>query len=247
MSGSVPQQRVNTSQTPSRRGLFIILVELTAALVASIVVSLFLGTLIEWAGMNLWWKDQGVLHSRDMVVEDIGYLENYRRSLVVDDAVEFASGLANAVTKAVDYTGLLTIVQQFQKPLPPNPTASRRSIHNMMSGMGPYVLAAIFVWQDAMIRLAIVWLAIPAFLLALTVGLVDGLARRDIRKWSGGRESSYVYHHAKRLLVPAFTGGFLFYMTWPTGGFNPAWMVLPFCAAAAWTVSLMAATFKKYL
>jgi hypothetical protein len=36
-------------------------------------------------------------------------------------------------------------------------------------------------------------------------------------------------------------------LTWPTGGFNPAWMVLPFCAAVAWTMSLMAATFKKYL
>lgn len=247
MSGSGAQQQMNTRNQPRRRGLFIILLELTAAFVASVIVSLVLGTIIEWVGMNWWWKDQGVLHSRDMVVEDIGYLQEYRRSLMVDDAVDFASGLANGVTKTAHAVGLVAFVQKAQKPLPPNPTASQRAMHNMLSGMGPYVLAAIFVWQDAMIRLAIVWLAVPAFLLALTLGLVDGLARRDIRKWSGGRESSFIYHHAKRLLVPAFTGGFLLYMTWPTGGFNPAWMVLPFCAAAAWTVSLMAATFKKYL
>lgn len=247
MSGSGTQQQVNTRNQPRRQGPFIILLELTATFVGSFIFSLFLGAIIEWVGMNYWWKDQGVLHSRNMVVEDIGYLQEYRRSLMVDDAVDFASGLANGVTKVAQAMGLVAFVHNSQKPLSPKPTAAQRSMHNMISGMGPYVLAAIFVWQDAMVRLAIVWLAIPAFLLALTLGLVDGLARRDIRKWSGGRESSFIYHQAKRLLVPAFTGGFLLYMTWPTGGFNPAWMVLPFCAAAAWTVSLMAATFKKYL
>ena len=245
MSGT--QRPVNTRNQPRRQGPFIILLQLTAAFVGSFIFSLFLGAIIEWVGMNYWWKDQGVLHSRNMVVEDIGYLQGYRRSLMVDDAVDFASGLANGVTKVAQAMGLVAFVHNSQKPLSPKPTAAQRSMHNMISGMGPYVLAAIFVWQDAMIRLAIVWLAIPAFLLALTLGLVDGLARRDIRKWSGGRESSFIYHQAKRLLVPAFTGGFVLYMTWPTGGFNPAWMVLPFCAAAAWTVSLMAATFKKYL
>lgn len=247
MSGSGAQQPVNTRNQPRRQGPFITLLELTAAVVGSFIFSLFLGAIIEWVGMKFWWKDQGVLHSRNLVVEDIGYLQGYRRSLMVDDAVDFASGLANGVTKVTQAVGLVAFVQYAQKPMPPNPTSSQRSMHNMVSGMGPYVLAAIFVWQDAMVRLAIVWLAVPAFLLALTLGLVDGLVRRDIRKWSGGRESSFIYHQAKRLLVPAFTGGFLLYMTWPTGGFNPAWMVLPFCAAAAWTVSLMAATFKKYL
>lgn len=247
MNGSGSQQQLNTRQQPRKQSLFILLLEIAGAFVMSIVISLALGTIIEWVGMNYWWKNQGVLHSRDMVIEDLGYLQEYRRSLVVDDAVAFAAGLANGVTKTAQAIGLLAFVQKSQQPMPPTPTASQRSMHSMMSGMGTYFLAAIFVWQDAMIRLAIIWLAIPAFLIALALGLVDGLARRDIRKWSGGRESSFIYHHAKRMLVPAFTGGFLLYMTWPTGGFNPAWMVLPFCAAAAWTVSLMAATFKKYL
>ncbi|HSV47576.1 MAG TPA: DUF4400 domain-containing protein, partial [Ramlibacter sp.] len=113
--------------------------------------------------------------------------------------------------------------------------------------IAPYLSSMVYVWQDAFIRLAIVFLALPAFGIAFLIGLVDGLGRRDIRKWCGGRESSFVYHHAKRLLWPAFTFGFFVYLTWPTGGFNPAWAVLPFCAASACTVSLMAATFKKYL
>ena len=36
------------------------------------------------------------------------------------------------------------------------------------------------------------------FVLLTWVGLVDGLVQCDLRRWGGGRESSYVYHYAKR-------------------------------------------------
>ncbi|MCX8516905.1 MAG: DUF4400 domain-containing protein [Rhodoferax sp.] len=47
------------------------------------------------------------------------------------------------------------------------------------------------------------------------VGVVDGLVRRDLRRWGGGRESSFVYHHAKRYTHWALTGGFGLYLAWP--------------------------------
>lgn len=247
MNSATSTRQQIARQQPRQRGLFIVILELCLAFIGSIFISLVLGTIIEWAGMNLWWKNEGVNHSRDMVEEDLGYLKEYRRSLVVDDSVQFASYLANGVTHVAEKVGLISLIQKSRDPIPPKATTSQKTFQRMLIDAGPYLLAAVFVCQDAMIRLAIVWLALPAFMLALALGFVDGLVRRDIRKWSGGRESSFVYHHAKRMLVPAFTGGFLLYMTWPTGGFNPAWMVLPFCAVTAWTVSLMAATFKKYL
>ena len=76
---------------------------------------------------------------------------------------------------------------------------------------------------------------------------VDGLVRRDLRRWSGGRESSFVYHHAKRYTVWALTGGFGLYLTWPFGGFNPAYMVLVFTVLVAATLSTTVAAFKKYV
>ena len=42
----------------------------------------------------------------------------------------------------------------------------------------------------------------PVFVLFTLVALVDGLVRRDLRRWGGGRESSFVYHYAKQS-VPA--------------------------------------------
>lgn len=239
--------QANARPVPRRRGLIVLTIEVIVGLVFSVAISLITGTVIEWVGMHSWWKDEGVHHSRNVVIEDLGYLQEFPRSLITDDTVNFAREWSDAATSLADRLGLVSMVKLAVAPIPDNLTPTQTRARKLLAWAGPYLLAAIFVWQDAFIRLAIVVLALPAFFLATTVGLVDGLARRDVRRWSAGRETSFVYHNAKRLLWPAFTGGFFLYLTWPTGGFNPAWMVLPFCAAAAVTISLMAATFKKYL
>ena len=240
-----PPPTNNTARVRAQGGPLTWLLSLVFGAVISIIGSLAIGTVIEWIGMHVWWKDQGVQHSRDMVTEDLGYLAEYRRSLLTEDTVAFAATWADAATRAASATGILLLIRKGSEPVAAGPKESHPV--RLLRIATPYLIAMVYVWQDAFIRLAIVYLALPAFALAFLIGLVDGLGRRDIRKWCGGRESSFVYHHAKRLLWPAFTFGFFLYLTWPTGGFNPAWAVLPFCAASAFTVSLMAATFKKYL
>ena len=103
------------------------------------------------------------------------------------------------------------------------------------------------VAQDVVLRLSVALFALPAFALACIVGTVDGLVRRDLRRWRGGRESSFVYHHAKRYTGWALSGGFALYLTWPFGGFNPAYMVLVFTVLVAATLSTTVAAFKKYV
>lgn len=240
-----PPPANHTARVRAQGGALTWLLSLVFGAAISVIGSLAIGTVVEWIGMHVWWKDQGVQHSRDMVAEDLGYLAEYRRSLLTDDTVAFAAAWADAATRAAGATGILLLIRKGSEAVAPGSKAG--SPPRLLRIAAPYLTAMVHVWQDAFIRLAIVYLALPAFALAFLIGLVDGLGRRDIRKWCGGRESSFVYHHAKRLLWPAFTFGFFLYLTWPTGGFNPAWAVLPFCAASACTVSLMAATFKKYL
>jgi integrating conjugative element membrane protein (TIGR03747 family) len=235
----------NAARVRTQGGPLTWLLSLAFGAAISIVGSLAIGTVIEWVGMHVWWKDQGVQHSRDMVAEDLGYLAEYRRSLLTDDTVAFAASWAEAATRAAGAVGIVLLIRNGSEAHAAG--AKETQARRFLRVAAPYLTAMVHVWQDALIRLAIVYLALPAFALAFLIGLVDGLGRRDIRKWCGGRESSFVYHHAKRMLWPAFTLGFFVYLTWPSGGFNPAWAVLPFCAASAFTVSLMAATFKKYL
>lgn len=64
-----------------------------------------------------------------------------------------------------------------------------------------FVLAA-YVTFTFVVRLTILVLATPLFMLAALTGFVDGLIRRDLRKFGAWRESSFVYHRAKRAVIP---------------------------------------------
>ena len=55
--------------------------------------------------------------------------------------------------------------------------------------------------QKVGVRLGTLTLMLPLLVLAYTVGVVDGLTQRAIRRASGGRESGSLYHRAKHLQV----------------------------------------------
>lgn len=63
------------------------------------------------------------------------------------------------------------------------------------------MIAAGFTVLTFIVRLLVLVLKLPPFLLAVFVGLVDGLVRRNIRKFGAGRESGFVYHRAKAALM----------------------------------------------
>lgn len=214
-------------------------------LVGSVLVSLIVGCVTEWVGMHLWWADEGAGHAYRCLNEDIAYLDGYRRSLIVADgqalAVEWAAWAGHSAI------GLPALARRSAQARAQRAAGPKRIGQALLADVGPYAESAYYVIQDTAVRLAVVVLALPAFAVAVVVGLTDGLVRRDLRRWSGGRESSAVYHYAKRWLWPASTLGFTLYLAWPTAGFNPAAAILPGFAALAALLSLMAASFKKYL
>jgi integrating conjugative element membrane protein (TIGR03747 family) len=70
--------------------------------------------------------------------------------------------------------------------------------------------------------------------------------QRDIRRWSGGRESAFVYHWAKKFILPSLTLPWMVYLAMPFS-IHPNLIVLPFAVLLAVVVRVMTATFKKYL
>lgn len=75
---------------------------------------------------------------------------------------------------------------------------------------------------------------------------MDGLVQRDLRRWSGGRESSFVYHHAKKVISPAVILAWVVYLGMPTS-MHPNYVILPFAALFALAMAIAAGSFKKYL
>lgn len=234
---------------PGPRGPVALLLGAAIGLVLATIVSWMLGVLIEIAGIYYFWPEQGLNHSRNLVQEDMEYIAQAPRSVLVDDTVEVANLIISTIEAPYRRMGVFSMYERQQaaagrsgEPL------SSDGIGKALTGHGSrLLLMTMYVAQDTLLRLAVAGFALPAFLLACLLGTVDGLVRRDLRRWGGGRESSFVYHHAKRWTRWALTGGFTLYLAWPFGGFDPALMVLAFTCLVAATLSTTVASFKKYI
>lgn len=95
-------------------------------------------------------------------------------------------------------------------------------------------------------RLTILVLATPLFLMASLTGFIDGLMRRDLRKFGAGRESSFVYHRAKRAVIPLLLVPWIIYLSLPFS-LNPMTVFLPCAVMLGIAMAITATTFKKYL
>ncbi|MEA2079603.1 MAG: TIGR03747 family integrating conjugative element membrane protein, partial [Pseudomonadota bacterium] len=170
----------------------------TAKIIQWFLLSLVFSIIVEWAGMVLWWPDEGLDHSRAMLVKEIGYLDiDFKRSIVTSDPARFAKQFAD---NTYHYLFEVTRFVDFIRWVSPQPTTHeqglRVTLHSIYHPIAEFVIAMMQVTQVFSVRMAILTLAMPIFLLFSLVALVDGLVQRDLRRWGGGRESSFVYHYA---------------------------------------------------
>ena len=214
----------------------------------SIVTSVFIGTALEIVGLYTLWPAQGAAHARQHVDQDLGYIAQFPRAVLVPDTVAFAREMADWARWPFDKLGVPVLIQRAADSKP-NATRGRaaEAVRRGYLEMLRWVEVFYYVAQDTAIRLSVAIFAVPAFCLAMLVGFVDGLVQRDLRKWCGGRESSFVYHHAKNYTGWFLTGGFALYLAWPFHGFNPTYTVLVLTILVAISLSVTVAAFKKYL
>ncbi|HHP2703563.1 TPA: TIGR03747 family integrating conjugative element membrane protein, partial [Citrobacter freundii] len=108
------------------------------------------------------------------------------------------------------------------------------------------LLSAGNVTLTFLLRLAILLQALPLFALIITTGLIDGLVRRDLRRFGAGHESGFVYHHARRMISSSLIATGLVWLAVPI--FLEPWVVLALGAMVTGIgISVAVGTFKKYL
>lgn len=197
----------------------------------ALCLSLLLNILIEWLGMALdWWDLPGAQHSLSMLETELAWLNaDFRDALgnPVHLARSFASDLHTAL-----------FVWQGQDV--------SLSLQESRSRLGEYGLAAIVSVQLFGVRMAILVLSLPVFLVFAVVATVDGLVVRELRRWGGANEQGYVYHHVKRLIGPMIWLPLIIYLSLPTS-IHPNWIVMPFAAFFALAIWVTTQTFKQYL
>lgn len=238
-----------TREAPSTRpGLIARWLARIGTAVRWLLLSLLLSIVIEWIGMAFWWPEEGLAHSRRMLERELSYLElDYRESVLTPEPARFAALLSDrAHYWLFEATGLDRAGEWLER-------AASTSEHQRVAGLsrfyGPLadgIAAGGQVVQLFMVRLAILILATPAFALFGLVGLIDGLVQRDLRRWGGGRESSYLYHYAKRSVGGFLVAAWVVYLALPMS-VNPAFVVIPFATLLAGSIRITASQFKKYL
>lgn len=244
------QQRQQTAP-PKPPGLFITLFWLMPWKVIGILLaSLLVSLLIEYAGMTFIWAGEGAEHSRQVMLTESGYLsEGFTRSLILSQPVTvISSWIQQAYQWIFVDTGFISWVNNARSVHSQGGTVETLSlaVSWLARELWEYLQATVYVTIIFAIRVAILVLSVPLFIMVSVIGIVDGLVRRDLRRYGAGYESSFVYHHAKRYVKPAMYGPCMLYLAWPTAVW-PNLLLLPSAIMLGFVLTVVTGAFKKYL
>lgn len=214
--------------------------------------SLLLSVAIECIGLHLFWPEQGWRHAQGMLTYELEQLpRNFTRSVLVQEPGRTAQKLvAYAYEGVLVQTGLIDWAEKVSGQAESDRHRADRDFRYYLGQayglLEDYLLAAAYTFLVFLVRLMVLCLTLPLFVMAAFVGLVDGLVRRDIRRFGAGRESGFVYHRAKACLVPIAILPWVVYLALPVS-ISPMFILLPCAALLGAVIDLTASRFKKHL
>lgn len=240
--------RGNPPRAETERGVVGSLFAPVAKAVQWLLLALVCAVILEWVGMTWWWPADGVEHSRRMIEVERAHLGTaFPRHLVSTAPAKFANDVGRGLSHvAFTLTRLDAVIEWANMPPAEDEARPKKAIRRVVYGISRYLIAADQVLQVFGTRLAILILATPVFGLCSVVAIVDGLVRRDLRRWGGGRESGFIYHWAKRVAIPLAVAVWLVYLVMPIS-VPPSLIILPFATLLGLSITAAVGTFKKYL
>lgn len=214
--------------------------------------SLLLCIVIECIGMHFFWPQESWHHAQAMLNHELDqFSTHFTRSALVQEPGRAAHAL---IEHAYDWlfvrSGLLDWVRDASAQAS---AGTRNQAHDFRYYMAlvyvhveAYLIASAYTVLTFLVRFFVLMLTLPLFVLAAFVGFVDGLVRRDIRRFGAGRESGFIYHRAKSSLMPLAVLPWVTYLALPVS-VHPLLILLPSAMLLGVAMDMTAATFKKYL
>ena len=242
---SVAQQ-----QQARQQGLVTGLITLPLRFIGVLLGSLLLSLLIELVGLHLFWPEQGWRHAQSMMNFELQQLStHFSRSLVVQEPGRSAYRLVAWLhqTLLLD-SGLLDWLKRMNEQAQAANTATgfNATLAHAVVYVERYALAAFYTIATFVLRLLVLAMTLPLFALAALTGLVDGLVRRDLRRFCAGRESGFVYHRARATILPLAVLPWVVYLALPVS-VHPLWVLLPAAGMLGVVVDVTVGSFKKHL
>ncbi|MBI6855535.1 TIGR03747 family integrating conjugative element membrane protein [Pseudomonas cichorii] len=238
-------------QQEKEQGWFGSMLTLPFRFIAIMFLSLGGAIIVEWICMYFFWPEAGWKHAQGMLDHELGWLsQGFMQSVIVQEPGKTATWLVQSTYDwLVVKTGMLEWIGAMQSQAargPRNGVDLSYQLAWAFTKFQDYGLAALYTLLVFCVRLVILTLTIPLFAMAAFVGFVDGLVRRDLRKFGAGRESSYLYHKARSTMMPLVIMPWTLYLALPFS-VSPLLVLLPCAALLGISVSITASSFKKYL
>ncbi|MCL2891380.1 TIGR03747 family integrating conjugative element membrane protein [Brenneria tiliae] len=231
------------SETPNQpvtrpKGLISTLLASLGKICAALIGSLFFSLVVEWLGIAFLWSELGAEHSRMMMETELNWFaENVTRSLLISDPVNQLTIILGKTWRWLFMdTGFIPWLEKLRD----------KQDSDWFHWLDIYVKATVYITLTFVLRVFILLLTSPLFILAALTGIVDGLVRRDIRRFGCGYESGFIYHHAKRTVIPMFFLAWMIYLSLPFS-INPCVILLPAAFLLGVTISITVGAFKKYM
>jgi len=205
------------------------LVRIGLAIPVALALGLLLSVAIEYIGIVAgWWAPD---HTAVMLAREASHLRLDRTARFA--GIPAPGEMALAVLSALDRSGvnLVDWTAYWRNRGFSETTAAWFSV--------PAGVVDVFA-----LRLVICLYSLTLMTACVLVGLQEGLVRRELRKWGGGAESAFLYHHLKRWLRPLFILGWLVYLAAPFT-VHPNWLWVPLGMVLGGIVMATATLWKR--
>lgn len=217
---STSEQKQTTTKKSKPPGIFSILFFL--------VIRLMMFTLLAWIILTVWFTSEIFLKSKDVALYDI--------QEIIDMNVNIISYSKSSLAKK--------LIKAYEK--------NRNSICNIIGSlnvkeeMNSILVFLLTISEIVVIRLLIFILMLPVILLIVFVCLIDGLVKRDIRKFQGARESTLLFHKSKGLITAGFYAPIFMYLCVPLS-VSPLLFLSSLAILLGFSMAVTVTYFKKYV
>lgn len=142
------------------------------------------------------------------------------------------------------WTGMDELMRRAVDPTPLSPL--NETMRRFVLGNRVFLETAATGLQLFSLRIGVLLLTLPIFLITAVAAAADGLITWYLRRTGAGRESGFIYHRTKRGLALSILALWLVYLV-PPVPLDPRWVIPPFLFIAGIAVRMTVAYFKKYL
>lgn len=243
---------IQPATPPKPHGFFTVLLwDMPWHIIGMLLLSLLFSLIVEYIGIAFFWPEQGAEHSRAVMQTESGYFaEGFTQSLLLSSPVATVQHwIAQGYQLLFVNTGFIGWLQSLQTPaVTGNGVTDGLNVWSawaIRTGYD-YLMATMYVSLVFLMRVTILVLSVPLFMLTAIVGVVDGMVRRDLRRYGAAYESSFLYHHAKRVVKPAAYIPCMLYLSAPFSVY-PNLLLLPAALLTGLAISVTMGSFKKYL